>query len=53
MGERLLCKQEVVGSTPITSTRARPWGCARVVSKGKEFGLPEGGLFGFLALWIG
>ena len=22
MGERLLCKQEVVGSTPITSTRA-------------------------------
>ena len=26
MGERLLCKQEVVGSTPITSTRAGCWG---------------------------
>ena len=38
MGERLLCKQEVVGSNPITSTKlaavtefpvaAPPWGAA-------------------------
>ena len=29
MGERLLCKQEVVGSIPITSTRraSRAWSC--------------------------
>ncbi len=59
LGERLLCKQEVVGSIPITSTRARlqdgPRGCSGLSlwSRGKEFRVAEGRPFGFLALWIG
>jgi len=43
LGERLLCKQEVVGSIPITSTRIRPEllasSCPRSV---KTIGRPMG-----------
>ena len=40
MGERLLCKQEVIGSIPFTSTTGEPRlgrGTARDVWRGKEY----------------
>ena len=54
LGERLLCKQEVVGSIPITSTRAAPKMGPGLSGglEGKEFRVAEGRPFGFLALLV-
>ena len=47
MGERLLCKQEVVGSSPITSTMDRP---ARAGVVG-EAGRPAPGSVSRFVVW--
>ena len=46
LGERLLCKQEVDGSIPFTSTRADGTRCRRSARSGTEFaGLKSGAIF--------
>ena len=36
MGERLLCKQEVIGSSPFTSTRQLRWLCRKAGGCGSD-----------------
>ena len=53
MGERLLCKQEVVGSSPITSTTCGPLVGAAGAEAAGDRRPGAGSRFGCLASWRG